>query len=224
MSRSFHIQLNLRDNRIKLINLALISGYPPMANNTHRITSYMSKLCFLSLFAISTSLLFGCAPSGYRVQTLPVDNPPIPTTNVYFYPTKGQSEAQRERDRYECYLWAVKQSGFDPGQSQLAPHQRIQVTPTAPPGNDTAAGAVGGAIVGSMMSSRHDNGFGMVFGALTGAMLGAASDEARQQQAAQAQQQYDAKDSQHYARIDKQARDYQRAMTACLEGRGYTVR
>jgi hypothetical protein len=40
----------------------------------------------------------------------------------------------------------------------------------------------------------------------------------------QAQQQYDTKDAQSYARLDKQARDYQRAITACLEGRGYTVR
>ena len=50
------------------------------------------------------------------------------------------------------------------------------------------------------------------------------SDEARQQQAAQAQQHYDAKEAQQYARLEKQSRDYQRAMTACLEGRGYTVR
>jgi hypothetical protein len=206
------------------INITLISGYPFMSNDTHPITFHLRKLRRIFLFVLSAIVLFGCAPSGYRVQAQPVDNPPLPTTNVYFYPTKGQSDAQQDRDRYECYLWAVKQSGYDPGQSQLAPHQRIQVTPTAPPGNDTAAGAVSGAIVGSMMSSRHDRGFGMVFGALTGAMLGAASDEARQQQATQAQQQYDAKDTQRYARIEKQARNYQRAMTACLEGRGYTVR
>lgn len=218
------MQRDLCGIRMTRINLTLISGRPPMSDDAHRISFLLSKLCFLSLFAISAIVLFGCAPSGYRVHAEPIDNPPLPTTNVYFYPTKGQSEAQRDRDRYDCYLWAVKQSGFDPGQSQLAPHQRIQVTPTAPPGNDTAAGAVGGAIVGSMMSSRHDHGFGMVFGALTGAMLGAASDEARQQQAEQVQQQYDAKDAQRYARLEKQARDYQRAMTACLEGRGYTVR
>ena len=182
-----------------------------------------SILNFCVLSAISVMLL-GCAPSGYAVRSQPAASPPPPTTTVYFYPTQGQSEAQQDRDRYECYLWAVKQSGFDPGQAQLAPHQRIQVTPIAPPGADTAAGAVGGAIAGSMMSSRHDQGFGLVFGAITGAMLGAASDQARQQQAEQIQQQYDARDAQQYAQVEKQARDYQRAMTACLEGRGYTVR
>ena len=195
-----------------------------MSDHTRRNTFPLNMLGLFSILAISSIALFGCAPSGYDVRTQTVENPPLPTTTVYFYPTQGQSKEQQNRDQYDCYTWAVKQSGFDPGQAQLAPHQRIQVTPTAPPGSDAAAGAVGGAIVGSMMSSRHDQGFGLVFGALTGAMLGAASDEARQQQAAQAQQQYDAKDAQRYARLEKQARDYQRAMTACLEGRGYTVR
>jgi hypothetical protein len=183
----------------------------------------------LSLFLISSVmssilLLQGCAPRGVVVRSQPAAHPPLPTTTIYFYPTKGQSQEQQERDRYECYRWAVKQTGFDPGQAQLAPHQRVQVTPAAPPGSDTAAGAMTGAVVGSMLTSRHDTGFGMVFGAITGAMLGAASDEERQRQAAQVQQQYDAKEAQRYARLEKQSRDYQRAMTACLEGRGYTVR
>lgn len=179
----------------------------------------------LLVFTFAAVALGGCAPSGYTVKKTPVDTPPpLPSTTVYFYPTRGQSEQQQDRDRYECYLWAVKQSGFDPGQAQLAPHQRIEVKPAAPPGADTVTGAATGAIIGSMVAPYHDRGFGLVFGALTGAMIGAASDAERQQQAERVQQQYDAKESQRYARLEKQARDYQRAMTACLEGRGYTVR
>lgn len=34
---------------------------------------------------------------------------------VYIYPKQGQSEAQREKDRYDCYLWAIDETGFDPG-------------------------------------------------------------------------------------------------------------
>jgi len=184
----------------------------------------LSRLHLLFIFTISVLLLSACAPRGYRVQTQETSSTPLAVTTIYFYPTQGQSKARQNRDQYECYKWAVQQSGFDPGQAQLAPHQRILVTPTAPPGSDAAAGAIGGAIVGSMLSPRHDQGFGMVFGAITGAVLGAASDDARQQQAAQVQQQYDARDARRYAGLEKQARDYQRAMTACLEGRGYTVR
>lgn len=176
------------------------------------------------LVLFSSIYLLACAPRTYTVQKQGVSNPPRPTTVVYFYPARGQSEAQQDRDRYECYLWAVKQTGFDPGQAQLAPHQRVEVKPAAPPGADTAAGAVSGAIIGSMMAPRHDRGFGLVFGAITGAMLGAASDAERQREAAQIERQYNAVDAKNYARQERQARDYRRAMTACLEGRGYTVR
>lgn len=176
------------------------------------------------ILTLPVILLLGCASSGYTVKQTPVDTPqPLPSTTVYFYPTQGQSQAQQDRDRYECYLWAVKQSGFDPGQAQLAPHQRIEVKPVAPPGTDTVAGAATGAVIGSIIAPHNDRGFGLVFGALTGAMIGAASDAERQEQAQRVQQQYDAKEAQRYTRLEKQARNYQRAMTACLEGRGYSV-
>lgn len=194
-----------------------------MANYSNLVPRFYPKTLFTVTIVATVLLLSACAPPGYNVrkQTVPVQ---VPTTTVYFYPTKGQTEEQQDRDRYECYLWAVKQSGFDPGQAQLAPHQRIEVTPAAPPGADTAAGAFSGAIIGSMMAPRNDAGFGLVFGAITGAILGSASDQARQDQAARAQQYYDSKEAKNYARLEKQARDYRRAMTACLEGRGYTVR
>jgi len=178
---------------------------------------------FILYILIATGLM-ACAPPGVVVEKRTVPRQELPSTTVYFYPTQGQSKNQQERDRYECYRWASEQTKFDPGQAQLAPHQRIEVRPAAPPGSDAAAGAVGGAIVGSMMSPRHDNGFGMVFGAITGAMLGAASDEAREREARQVQRHYDATEQKKYARLERQAREYRRAMTACLEGRGYSVR
>ena len=71
----------------------------------------------LSFIIISIIVLLqGCAPRGVKVESHPVDAPPLPTTTLYFYPTKGQSKEQQTRDRYECYRWAVKQTGFDPGQ------------------------------------------------------------------------------------------------------------
>ena len=181
----------------------------------------LTRLLFL--LSISGLLLSACAPPAYTVQARPVANPPVASTHLYFYPKHGQSKEQQNRDRYECYLWAVKQSGFDPGQAQLAPHQRVEVTPVAPPGANTAAGAVGGAVVGSLLAPPRQAGQGLVFGAITGAMLGAASEAAQQQQAEQLQQQYNAQEARRYAAIDQQARNYKRAMTACLEGRGYTV-
>ena len=57
-----------------------------------------------------------------------------------------------------------------------------------------------------------------------GSMLGAGSEQAKQEQAERIQQHYDSKDAQRYARLERQASNYRRAMSACLEGRGYTVR
>jgi hypothetical protein len=33
---------------------------------------------------------------------------------LYIYPSKGQSQAQQDKDRYECHSLTVKQTGFDP--------------------------------------------------------------------------------------------------------------
>jgi len=194
-----------------------------MLNPSLVLISSASKRTLIVMVAAILSLL-GCAPHTMVVEKRSQPRQEMPSTTVYFYPTQGQSKDRQERDRYECYRWAVDQTHFDPGQAQLAPHQRITVKPAAKPGADAAAGAVGGAIVGSMMSSRHDNGFGMVFGAITGAMIGAASDNEREREARQAQRHYDKVEARKYARLEKQARNYRRAMTACLEGRGYSVR
>jgi len=177
-----------------------------------------AALGIVAVLGLTILLLSGCAPPVYSVRRSAA--PPPPSVELYFYPTKGQSKTQQERDRYECYLWAVKQTGYDPGQA-MAPHQRIEVVPATPPGANVAAGAATGAVVGSILSGPRDHGQGLVFGAIAGAMLGAASEQAQQEHAARMEQQYNEQD---YARVERQARDYRRAMTACLEGRGYTVR
>ncbi|HKI62460.1 MAG TPA: glycine zipper 2TM domain-containing protein [Mariprofundaceae bacterium] len=152
----------------------------------------------------------------------PATTPP-PVTQVYFYPQQGQSPEQQDRDRYECYLWAMQQTGFDPSQPNLAPHQRVVVTPAPPAGHDTATGAVTGAVIGAAVSRPGDRAGGAVMGAIAGAAVGAASDNARQREAQRVQESYDRADSERAARIERQASEYRRAMAACLEGRGYSV-
>lgn len=54
------------------------------------------------------------------------------STQVYAYPKQGQSEQQADRDRYDCHLWAVEQSGFDPAEpadgTDLIPDYRRAIT------------------------------------------------------------------------------------------------
>ncbi|MEJ1965755.1 MAG: glycine zipper family protein [Gammaproteobacteria bacterium] len=152
----------------------------------------------------------------------PPEPAPPPTTQVYVYPTAGQSPEQLSRDRYECYVWGVKQSGFDPSQISLAPHQRVEVVPMPPSGSDTVAGAVTGAIIGAVVA--RDPGAGAVGGAILGGAAGAVSDGQREARAKQIQSRYDQRDNARMAQLEEQAGNYRRALTACLEGRGYTVK
>jgi hypothetical protein len=188
---------------------------------TERVSS--RKGARLYGLAVFMTLVFVACASAPPTPVEPAPAPPPPSTEVYFYPTKGQSAAQQDRDRYECYLWAKKQTGFDPSAPGLAPHQRVRVIPTAPPGSDTAAGAVTGAVIGAVVSPPSRSAEGAAVGAIAGAVLGAASDASRQEQAERVQQHYDQQQVRRMARLEQQADSYRRAMAACLEGRGYTV-
>ena len=58
---------------------------------------------------------------GYVVVTRPADDEasqsvPRGSDETFAYPNNGQSEAQQKTDRYECYRWAVDQTGYDPTQ------------------------------------------------------------------------------------------------------------
>ena len=176
---------------------------------------------FLLAWAVAAA---GCAPPAAYAPAGEIVASPPPQTNVYFYPAHGQTAPQQDRDRYECYLWAVRQSGFDPSQANLAPTQRVVVQPTTPPGAAVAAGAVAGAIVGAAIGAPHDEAEGAVIGAIAGGTLGAAAESTAYAETARMQAEYDARTGVVEARQESQALAYRRAMSACLEGRGYAVR
>jgi hypothetical protein len=152
------------------------------------------------------------------------ENPVTSESDVYVYPSKGQTEKQLDRDRYECHNWAVAQSHYNPSDTHLAPHQQVRVVEMPPPGRDTAVGAMTGAVIGSSVARRRDSGEGAVAGAIVGAMIGASSDAARQKSAARDNGRLSAEAQAERARLERQAADYRRAISACLEGRGYTVK
>jgi hypothetical protein len=75
-------------------------------------------------------------------------------------------------------------------------------------------------VVGGAVSSPWHAGPGILIGALAGAAIGGVADAERSAQTDQLQAQ--ANDAQA-AVLEKKASDYRRAMSACLEGRGYSV-
>ncbi len=61
-------------------------------------------------------------PTGYVVVVQPSNTPAaLPVAEgsgrIIVYPAAGQSEEQTGRDRYECHLWASRETGFDPTMS-----------------------------------------------------------------------------------------------------------
>jgi hypothetical protein len=145
--------------------------------------------------------------------------PPPPPQKVFVYPTNGQSPQQTDRDRYECHVWAVQQTGVDPSRPGTNPSARVIVQPATPPGANTASGAITGAILGTLIGGPNNGGAGFILGAATGAVIGSAADANAQAQAKQTQAQINQAAAQGQAQADA----YRRALSACLEGRGYTV-
>jgi hypothetical protein len=78
---------------------------------------------------------------------------------------------------------------------------------------------IGGAILGSIIGGPRNAGAGAIIGGATGAVIGSASDANAQAQAHMTQQQINQAAAAGRARADS----YRRAISACLQGRGYTV-
>jgi hypothetical protein len=177
------------------------------------MTNQPLKLRIWSVLGLSALLVACEAPPPRRTV---VAAQPVPAP-VVVYPAQGQTPEQLERDRYECHVWAVQQTGFDPSRPGLPPGERVVVQPANPPGSGTAVGAIAGAILGAALAGPRDAGFGAVFGGVTGAAIGSASDANAQAQANVAQ----AQANQNYAQGQAAASNYRRAISACLDARGY---
>ncbi len=136
----------------------------------------------------------------------------------FIYPAKGQDEAQQEKDKFECYGWAKKESAFDP----MAPPEVTAPPPqqqqTGSPVGGAARGAARGAAVGAIAG---DAGKGAAIGAGVGGARRVARNSQAQRQNAANQEQYVADQKAAY---EAKRATYNRAYSVCLEGRGYTVK
>lgn len=164
-----------------------------------------------------TLLLTGLGISSLAVQSL------AETDNLFIYPAANQSIDQQERDEYECYLWARSETDFDPmGQARSDDDDRVRVEVAENPKENAAGlGVLLGAITGAVIT---DSSKGAIVGAGVGGIIGASSEASGQRQVEEEARASAAQLSAQMQQRNLLAANYQRAFSACLEGRGYVVR
>ncbi len=142
-------------------------------------------------------------------------------SDIFVYPSKGQSQEQQDKDRYECHRWAVQQTGFDPSKPQAAAAATSPPQPGGPTQPHVLKGAARGAALGVVGGAIAGNaGKGAAAGAAMGGLAGGL--RRRDERIQQSAQQKASAQSGAAAQNPKQAA-YHRAMAACLKGRGYSV-
>ena len=140
------------------------------------------------------------------------------------YPAQGQSQDQLEKDKFECYTWARGQTGFDPMQMPTASSPAPSQEKKSVGGSalrSGVAGGVGGAVIGGIAGGRSSARRGAAIGGLTGGAIGGTRSSRQNRQAEQERKQWEQQQANQYMR---QRNDYNRAYSACLSGRGYTVK
>ncbi len=137
------------------------------------------------------------------------------TMKLYVFPAKGQSQQQQKIDEFECYKWSIEQSGVDPFNLPKIEAPPPETGPTGGGVRGAARGAAAGAAIGAITG---DAGEGAAVGAVAGGLAGrraAKNQQAQRNQQAQAD----------VSKQEKELKDnFVKGFSACLEGKGYTIK
>ncbi|MCP3850656.1 MAG: hypothetical protein GY694_10540 [Gammaproteobacteria bacterium] len=158
----------------------------------------MKFVVISSVFTLALSVIFNASVAN----------------DVIVFPAKGQSNEQMEKDKHACYGWAKNETGFDP-----------MVTPKAstPPPSQTkksggvARGGLGGAALGGIVGGSS----GAKKGLAAGGLVGGVRQNSANKKTEQASKEWQQKEANNYA---NNRNKYNRAYSACVEGKGYTVK
>ena len=134
------------------------------------------------------------------------------------YPSGGQSAEQQRTDEQECYAWAGETTGIDPKNPEATrqPATAAQVDSGAAGASGALRGAARGALIGNLSGNDWED--WAAAGAIAGGARGAKSAQRRN---AQAQQQATAEQQ---AEAQQEVQLFQKAYSACIEGRNYTIK
>ena len=160
--------------------------------------------------------LIALMPFAYAVKAQTAQSTSIASgLGLYVFPSNQQDQATQEADEAACYKWAQEQTGVDPLNPTQVQAEQVDRSADGTAVVGAAKGAAAGAAIGAIAG---DAGKGAAIGAVVGGVGGrrakVVGDEAAQQQSNQAAA------AQEQALMD----NYKKAFTACLEGKGYTVK
>jgi hypothetical protein len=134
------------------------------------------------------------------------------TVGLYVYPQKRQSPTQQLTDEQQCYNSAKTQTGYDP--NTAAPAPKTKAKKSGNDDHDVAKGAGRGAVISGV------TGGDAAAGARRGAIIGGMRSKREKKKDDEAKQQAEEKKTAE----DKRQDDFKRAISACLDARGYSVR
>ena len=139
---------------------------------------------------------------------------PALAQELFIFPSEGQSDDQMEQDKYSCYQWAKKETGFDP--------MEVPKATEAPPKEEPKkGGVVRGAALGAAVGGIAGGSSGAGKGAAAGGLIGGARRQGQSRSQAQKEEQWAQEQAAQYT---QRRNTYNRAYSACLEGKGYTVK
>ena len=134
---------------------------------------------------------------------------------LYVFPAKNQSKQKQKEDEFECYKWAMEQSGIDPLNLPKVEVAPAETGPTGAAVGGAARGAAAGLAIGAIAG---DAGQGAAIGAVAGGLA-----DRRAGKNAQAQRNQQSVDN--AANQEKAMKEsFVKGFSACLEGKGYTIK
>jgi hypothetical protein len=134
---------------------------------------------------------------------------------ITVFPANNQTRQHQKEDEFDCYMWAMDRSGVDPLNLPKVEVQQVRSGPSGAAVGGAARGAAAGLAIGAVAGNA---GRGAAIGATAGALGGIRGGQQRQ---AQQQQQAQANASRQEKEIWN---SFVRAFSACMEGKGYTIR
>jgi hypothetical protein len=134
---------------------------------------------------------------------------------LYVFPSKGQDKDEQEQDEYKCYKWAKEQSGVDPMNPPEVKAAEVDRSVDGTAVRGAARGAAAGAAIGAISGDAGEGAaIGAILGGLRGRRAKVVGDKVEQQQNNQAAA----------AKEKELMTNFNKAFSACMEGKGYTVK